>query len=478
MKKNDVITRVSAAPLKRVMSQVGYTSQGGNGPVKSVPSNPVITEKKQSIMPQAKGGSKTPSSGGNHQKPTTSAAVRKTPPSIQENRSNVSNQVSMSDTPSQKDDEESTKKAMKRVELEEKRKQMREDMKKKKKTATTSDKDFTVEIFTTAGRAVINEEEDKNDSGKKYKQKFEDEYDTPQLVNYVSEKNHPNTYESPPRLHHKAQSVEAFHYPTEYDQVMDMPLKKGSSNKKSKKPAKEKQDHSEPPRPFEPKEEQASSPRVMLGFGEGSNKNDRFLNQDYSSEGIEIYVKGAPPPRKPAAPLFPQIEAPVLDHDFRKKEERHEFISNDEARPSFAAERRSAGGPVRMERQPSYKDDYPRRDSTEDNDYYQNRRSTAMDDDFDDGVRQMVSIDRTKKILKFLPEDHRTDYDESMEEKSDPIQARPQSTEASGDADNDFGTDLESVSRIDTKKTLEDQLSSSYAIINVSIGNFSNVDTR
>lgn len=450
------------------MSQAGVSAQGNNGPMRNVPANPKITEKRHSIMAAGAGGGKGPSSGGNVQKPTTTIASRKKLSSIQENTSTASNQLSSCDTPSQKDEDDDIKRAMKKFELEEKRKQMREDMKKKKKTSAASEKNFTVEIFTSAGRAVINEPEEPYDMERKSNHLIQENYQSEPYPNYIIEKKPTRQFDSPLKLQHKAQSVEILHYPNEYDQVIDMPLKKGSSNKKSKRPQKDKQDHSEPPRHFDHVQDQPQSPRVVLGFGEGTNKSDQYLNQDYSGDGIEIYVKGAPPPRKPAAALFPQIEAPKLKPDFRKKEERHEFIVNDDNIPVFETEKPSQEGYSRMTRQPSFKDGHPMPVAVDRPSFDASDRLDDRDQN-DDEVKHMVSIDRTKKILKFLPEEPRTDHGESMDECYDGISYKRQPTDQACDADNDFGIDLESVSRIDTKKNLEDQLSSSYAIINVTV---------
>lgn len=466
---------LKTAAAKKSEAYKRINAQGvGAAPLKPVASNPTPSERKVTIL-----NPPVYSSASQPQKPVTQQAPRAakpqpvSKPKIEEERL----QREVQSVAESRDDDQ--RKLQKKLEIEEKRKQMREDMKKRKMNQP-SDKGFEVEIFTAAGKAIIEDGPDlrKNDPFRAENVTQNSLKDLKELTtNHIQSEgvgHHKkassfkrageeilNVYDQPSlRIQYKTHSVENLNYPREVDMVFDMPLKKDPKPSKIQRSPK----HKAPPQPVleEPKE---LSPRAKLGFGDANRKNQVYLNQDYSEEGIEIYVKGAPP-KRPLQPLpvHTQSSQPVLD--FKRKSSKKEPIDEipDERPKDYGRMSYDSAPRMLHELTPMVAAEYnseqtykpPRSEPT----LNETPPSFEYRNDMSPSSKQSPPVDRTRRILKFLP-------DVEPEVTQNPESTGYQGGQMESESENDFGRDLESVSKIDTKKSIEEQLSTSYAVINV-----------
>ena len=123
----------------------------------------------------------------------------------------------------------------------------------------------------------------------------------------------------------------------EPDYVVDMPLKKNIENSKIKqKQSSRNSGKKEIPKleviadltpVFETAISNEAPQKAKLGFGKKAPKNSKFLDQDYSEEGIEIYIKGNPPVKRQEIEVPPHIKPPQ-ERNFEVKSFANEQQSN------------------------------------------------------------------------------------------------------------------------------------------------------
>lgn len=430
--------------------------------------------------------------------------------------------------------EDDAKKVQKKAEIEEMRKQMREDMQKKKRVASAHQENknpaqFEVQIFTAAGKAVIDGQ-------------AETHSDQPGAASLSNElRLSANTQASQPSLGRglSAQSEhQAKREPGIY--VMDMPLKKTPENPRLRKAPEAKPSSrqsgkkEEKPGPtdsapvFETASSSDSPHKAKLGFG-ANGFNSRFLDQKYSEDGIEIYIKGAPPAKRPVAEKSPQEGFRLKPVQSEQAPSRQSFVEISRQSADLHSE------PALKSKSNVFLDSLA--DSSSKADFLKSRSSVLAASPAKESFFENMSLqqsetqeqsssaksEKTQKVLKFVPN--------SPEKKTPPLVRSP-SKEAAAPAEQievdalqpapspepatprdsqnspgkrsaskrdseqkeqgaqevreslvfeseeNFASVIENVSKLDTKKRLQDQINSSYAIIEVAAGDARRSGTR
>lgn len=256
-----------------------------------------------------------------------------------------------------------------------------------------------------------------------------------------------------------------------------------------------------------PPEEPYNPAGKRLPFG-GATKNDRFLDKDHSADGIEIFVKGAPPPKK--LNLDSQSGSQDLGNasggsdfnsaqfDFRRRETGSasyaDLVPSPKLRNFSSVQQESIPSASPRLKQASYST-LPsgglERDSTRGNlepvlPLKPGSMSKAVQEPAGSVSRNSDNSNSDKgspqKLLKFVPSKEASLAGGNSPRPSNtgtppteaafkiPLvlatQVYPQ-TDSIEDREGTFNDVIENVSKIDTKKCLRDQISSSYAVLEV-----------
>jgi len=338
--------------------------------------------------------------------------------------------------PSKKIDEdnyrnsEETKKQQKKSDLEEKRRHMREEMRKKKKEHVQGNS-FDVQIFTAAGKATV--DTDKESDG---------------MDNTPSE--HQSAHSEQTSNHKPYVEVFTHKHASSTSNLHSYPVK-------SKSRAVFNLDDKE-----EPELAKAKSAKPDIKALKKQAKDDaglfgakQFLDKDYSEEGIEIFVKGAPPPPKK---LIPMIPSPQLA-DFSKKEGGQNLVGDVLGSPNSKPRTLEYVSPKKIQKG------------------FEGMVLTPISE----SQGNFGSASPGKKVLKLSPSEEeiiakiaeKDSKDKGKERMSSDVQRLYQSdigvvsggTTPNSLQEETFDKDLENVSKLDSKKNMQEQINSSYAIL-------------
>jgi hypothetical protein len=392
---------------------------------------------------------------------------------------------------------------------------------------------FDVQIFMagaknynseSTGEQTVVEDGPEEDVGRN--RKARDDYDSNQF-----ERGGSVPEEEPVHFLHKTQSMEVV--PTSHaspeKKVLDMPIKNQNNFNKLKKIRESKRNlmnelEKRSPGPESPQLPQIVEPdpksntkdneiKKRLGFREGLGKNSQFLDEAHSEEGIEIYIKAAPPGRAKVQPSdFNKKEIPQSDY-FMIPPEKSPQGKDKPQSPSSA--RRQTGGVSPKKTEELYKSN-PYQYSTPE------KQSPARSVKKNDSSKQLTP-NSSKKKLTFVPNTplvlqeslstplsknhsekkseilrkhlmeseksrlNQSSHNDSSDQKSltprdhstsppsqreTPNKRRQESISEKSplgglDSEDNFENVIDNVSRIDTKRNLQEQLSSGYAVLEV-----------